>query len=242
MSRTSPRSLPGLPRRAADRLPQPVLAAERARKREDLLPRHRGRPGQDRRPGAGRAAEGPGQDRPQPGRVINKRKVAKHFTLGIPEGRITWQRDQASIAAEAATDGIYVIRTPVPAETLDAAGTVTAYKRLSRLERDFRSIKADDLDLRPIWHRLEDRVHAHVLICMLACYLTWHLRKAWAPLTYADEHPRPAPTRRPRPPVTIRRRQGRPQDRPRQTAHPQLPRPARPTWPPSPATTCATAT
>ena len=66
---------------------------------------------------------------------------------------------------------------------------MAAYKGLARLERDFRSIKADDLDLRPIWHRLEDRVKAHVLICMLACYLTWHLRKAWAPLTYADEHP-----------------------------------------------------
>ncbi len=123
------------------------------------------------------------------GKVINKRNVAKHFIPDIRKGHITWQRDQASIAAEAATDGIYVIRTPVPPAALDAAGTVTAYKGLSRLERDFRSIKVDDLDLRPIWHRLENRVRAHVLICMLACYLTWHLRKAWAPLTYADEHP-----------------------------------------------------
>jgi hypothetical protein len=121
--------------------------------------------------------------------VINKRKVAKHFILDVGAGHITWQRDQACIAAEAATDGIYVIRTPVPAETLGAAAAVTACKALSRLERDFRSLKADDLDLRPIWHRLEDRVKAHVLICTLACYLTWHLRKAWAPLTYADEHP-----------------------------------------------------
>ena len=74
-------------------------------------------------------------------------------------------------------------------QTLDAAGTVAAYKGLSRLERDFRSIKADDLDLRPIFHRLEDRVRAHVLLCTLACYLTWHLRQVWAPLTYTDEHP-----------------------------------------------------
>jgi hypothetical protein len=123
------------------------------------------------------------------GKVLNKRKMAKHITLDIAEGRIAWQRDQASIGAEAATDGIYVIRTPVPAETLDAPGAVAAYKGLAALERDFRCIKADDLDLRPIWHRLEDRVKAHVLICMLACYLTWHLRRAWAPLTYADEHP-----------------------------------------------------
>ncbi len=123
------------------------------------------------------------------GKVINKRKVARHFILDIGEGRISWRRDQASIDAEAATDGIYVIRTPVPAGTLDAPGAVAACKDLARLERDFRHIKAEDLDLRPIWHRLEDRVRGHVLICMLACYLTWHLRQAWAPLTYTDEHP-----------------------------------------------------
>ena len=123
------------------------------------------------------------------GKVINKRKVAKHFLLDIGEGRISWRRDQGNIDAEALTDGIYVIRTPVPAETLDAAGAVAAYKDLARLERDFRHIKAEDPDLRPIYHRLEDRVRGHVLICMLACYLTWHLRQAWAPLTYTDEHP-----------------------------------------------------
>jgi hypothetical protein len=123
------------------------------------------------------------------GKVINKRKVAKHFLLDIGEGRISWRRDQASIDAEALTDGIYVIRTPVPAGTLDAPGAVAAYKDLANLERDFRHIKAEDLDLRPIYHRLEDRVRAHVLICMLACYLTWHLRQAWAPLTYTDERP-----------------------------------------------------
>jgi hypothetical protein len=167
----------------------PFLAAERARKREDLLAATED--DLDKiavQVRAGRIKD-PDKIGLKAGRVINKRKVAKHFLLDIAEGRITWQRDQASINAEAATDGIYVIRTPVPAQTLDAAGTVTAYKRLSALERDFRSIKADDLDLRPVWHRLEDRVKAHVLICMLACYLTWHLRQAWAPLTYADEHP-----------------------------------------------------
>jgi len=122
------------------------------------------------------------------GKVINKRKVAKHFTVTIGEGTFTWSRDQASIGAEAAFDGIYVIRTPVPASQLPAPAAVEAYKDLSGVEQDFRVCK-DDLDLRPVWHRLDDRVRSHVLICMLACYLAWHLRKAWAPLTCADEHP-----------------------------------------------------
>jgi hypothetical protein len=123
------------------------------------------------------------------GKIINKYKMAKHFTVTITERRLRVTRDQTSIDAEAALDGIYVIRTPVPANTLDAPGAVTAYKQLAHLERDFRSLKIDDLDLRPIRHWTEDRVRAHVLICMLAAYLIWHLRKAWAPLTYTDEHP-----------------------------------------------------
>ena len=81
------------------------------------------------------------------------------------------------------------MRTPVPAGQLDAPAVVTAYKNLYHVERDFRSIKSDDLDLRPVFHRLEERVKAHVLICMLAGYLTWHLRQAWAPLTFTDENP-----------------------------------------------------
>jgi hypothetical protein len=167
----------------------PFLAAERARKREDLLAATEEDLGKvAAQVSAGRITD-PATIGLRAGRVLNKRKVAKHITFDIAEGRITWQRNQESIDAEAATDGIYVIRTPVPAETLGAPAAVAAYKGLSRLERDFRSIKADDLDLRPIWHRLEARVRAHVLICMLACYLTWHLRKAWAPLTYTDEHP-----------------------------------------------------
>jgi hypothetical protein len=167
----------------------PVLAAARARKREDLLRATEEDLGKiAAQVQAGRLKD-PAAIGLRAGKVLDKRKMAKHITLDIADGRITWQRDQASIDAEAATDGIYVIRTPVPAETLDAPAAVAAYKGLARLERDFRSIKADDLDLRPIWHRLDDRVKAHVLICMLACYLTWHLRQAWAPLTYADEHP-----------------------------------------------------
>jgi hypothetical protein len=167
----------------------PFLAAERARKREDLLAATE----DDLAKIAAQVRAGRLKDPAaiglRAGKVLNKRKMAKHITLDIGEGRVSWQRDQASIDAEATTDGIYVIRTPVPAETLDAPAAVAAYKGLAAVERDFRWIKADDLDLRPIWHRLEDRVKAHVLICMLACYLTWHLRRAWAPLTYADEHP-----------------------------------------------------
>ncbi|HEX3305856.1 MAG TPA: IS1634 family transposase, partial [Streptosporangiaceae bacterium] len=102
---------------------------------------------------------------------------------------LTVTRKQAQIDTEAALDGIYVLRTPVPEDQLDAPGVVTAYKNLSRVERDFRSIKTDDLDLRPVFHRLEERVRAHVLICMLASYLVWHLRQAWAPLTFTDQNP-----------------------------------------------------
>ena len=167
----------------------PVLAAERSRKREDLLAATEA----DLVKIAARAAAGRIKDPDKigiaAGKIINKRKVAKHFILDIRQGQISWQRDQAAIDAETATDGIYVIRTPVPAGTLDPPGAVAAYKDLANLERDFRHIKAEDLDLRPIFHRLEDRVRAHVLICMLACYLIWHLRKAWAPLTFTDEHP-----------------------------------------------------
>jgi hypothetical protein len=101
-------------------------------------------------------------------------------------------RKQDQIDAEAALDGFYVLRTPVPASELGAAAVVTAYKNLKYVERDLRHIKSDDLDLRPVFHRLEERVRAHVLICMLACYLVWHLRRAWAPLTFTDHEP-PAP-------------------------------------------------
>ncbi len=167
----------------------PFEAAKRVRTREELLAATEA----DLVKIAARAAAGRIKDPDKigvaAGKIINKRKVAKHFILDIGQQRISWRRDQASIGAEAATDGIYVIRTPVPAETLDAPGAVAAYKDLANLERDFRHLKADDLDLRPIWHRLEDRVKAHVLICMLACYLTWHLRQAWAPLTFTDEDP-----------------------------------------------------
>jgi len=123
------------------------------------------------------------------GKVIDKYKMAKHLTYQITDTTLTYQRNQTTIATEAALDGIYVIRTSVPAHTLDTPATVTAYKNLAHVERDFRNIKVDDLDLRPIHHYLPNRVRAHVLIRMLAQYLTWHLRRAMAPLTYPDQHP-----------------------------------------------------
>jgi len=98
-------------------------------------------------------------------------------------------RRQGQIDTEAALDGFYVLRTPIPAAQLEAPAVVSAYKNLKYVERDFRSIKSDGLDLRPISHCLEERVQAYVLICMLACYLSWHLRRAWAPLTFTDENP-----------------------------------------------------
>ncbi|MGH3289861.1 MAG: IS1634 family transposase [Streptosporangiaceae bacterium] len=167
----------------------PFEAAKRARTREELLQATEADLGKiAARVAAGRLKD-PDRIGVAAGKIINKRKVAKHVILDIGEGRIAWHRDQAAIDAEALTDGIYVIRTPVPPDTLDAPGAVAAYKDLAHLERDFRHIKAEDLDLRPIFHRLEDRVKAHVLICLLGCYLTWHLRQAWAPLTFTDEHP-----------------------------------------------------
>jgi hypothetical protein len=167
----------------------PFEAAKRARTRQELLQATEADLGAiAARVAAGRLKD-PDKIGVAAGKIVNKRKVAKHFLLDIGDGRISWRRDQDNIDAEALTDGIYVIRTPVPAETLDPAGAVAAYKDLANLERDFRHIKAEDLDLRPIYHRLEDRVRGHVLICMLACYLTWHLRQAWAPLTFTDEHP-----------------------------------------------------
>ena len=167
----------------------PVLAAERARKREDLLTAtEKLLAPLIARVQAGRLA-GAARIGVEAGKVITKYKMGKHFDLAITDDSLTVTRRQDQIDAEAALDGIYVLRTPVPDGQLDAPGVVSAYKNLSRVERDFRAIKSDDLDLRPVFHRLEERVKAHVLICMLAAYLTWHLRKAWAPLTFTDQDP-----------------------------------------------------
>ena len=170
----------------------PVLAADRARTRDELLAAtEKLLTPLITRVRAGRLT-GAGPIGVEVGKVISTYKTGKHFHVAITDDSLTVTRKQDQIDAEAALDGFYVLRTPVPADELDAAAVVTAYKNLKYVERDFRHIKSDDLDLRPVWHRLEERVRAHVLICMLACYLTWHLRRAWAPLTFTDENP-PAP-------------------------------------------------
>jgi hypothetical protein len=122
------------------------------------------------------------------GKVIGKHKVGKHFTWEITDSGFTFHRDEEKIAAEARLDGIYVIRTTMTADAADAPAVVRTYKNLKYVERDFKTIKIDDLDVRPIRHYLAGRVEAHLLICMLAAYLTWHLRKAFAPLTFTDEN------------------------------------------------------
>jgi hypothetical protein len=171
----------------------PVLEAERARKREDLLAATETDLAKIRASVAAGRLKDPDKIGIRIGKVINKRKVGKHFITEVTGTTFTWRRDQQKIAAEAALDGIYVIRTSVTADILDAAATVAAYKDLKYVERDFRITKADDLDLRPIYHYLAERVRGHVLICMLACYLTWHLRQALAELTFTDQHiPAPA--------------------------------------------------
>jgi hypothetical protein len=167
----------------------PVLAADRARKREDLLAAtEKLLTPLITRVQAGKLT-GAAEIGIEVGKVISKYKTGKHFAVTITGTTLAVQRQQDRIDAEAALDGFYVLRTPVPADELGAAGVVTAYKNLKYVERDFRHIKSDDLDLRPVFHRLEERVKAHVLICMLACYLTWHLRRAWAPLTFTDQDP-----------------------------------------------------
>jgi alkylated DNA nucleotide flippase Atl1 len=170
----------------------PALAVQRTRKRNDLLAATEKLLAPiARRVQAGRLA-GAGEIGMAVGKALAKYKMGKHFHTTITDTGFTYHRDQAGIDVEAALDGIYVLRTNVDTEALDPADVVQSYKNLANVERDFRIIKTDDLDLRPIHHRLNDRVRAHVLICMLACYLVWHLRKAWAPMTFTDENP---PTR-----------------------------------------------
>lgn len=167
----------------------PLLAAERARKRTDLLTATETALAPLLAAVTAGRLHGADQIGLKVGKVINKYKMAKHLDVTITDTSLTVTPKTDQIQAEAALDGIYVLRTSVPATDLAAPAVVIAYKNLSHVERDFRTIKVDDLDLRPIHHRLENRVRAHVLIAMLAAYLVWHLRRAWAPLTYTDEHP-----------------------------------------------------
>jgi len=129
-----------------------------------------------------------GQDKigVQVGKIINRHKVAKHFELSIGETTLGWARRQDTIDAEAALDGLYVIRTSLDAQRMDAPSCVRSYKALSNVERAFRSLKTVDLKVRPIHHRLADRVRAHILLCMLAFYVEWHMRETWRELMFAD--------------------------------------------------------
>ena len=167
----------------------PDLARERARKREDLLQateRNLARVAQAvaraRKPLRGKDAIGLAV-----GKVLNRHKVAKHFDLAITDDAFRFARNTAAIAAEAALDGFYVVRTNLPAATLDDAGAVRAYKSLAQVERAFRSLKGIDLRIRPLFHWLTGRVRAHVFLCLLAYHVEWHMRRALAPMLYEDD-------------------------------------------------------
>ena len=131
------------------------------------------------------------------GRVVNKYKVAKHFALDIGPGHFAFRVLDAQVAAEAKLDGIYVIRTSIAKKRMTTEDTVRSYKLLSNVERAFRSMKTIDLKVRPIHHRLEDRVRSHIFLCMLAYYVEWHMREAWRPLLFADEDQAAKKTRDP---------------------------------------------
>ena len=166
----------------------PALADERARKRQALLAateKDLAKIAASVQAGRLTGADKIGE---RIGKVIGKHKVAKHFLREVTDSTFTYCRDEDKINAEAALDGIYVIRTSTTGKALDSTEVVISYKNLKYVERDFRIIKSDDLDLRPIHHYREKRVRAHVLICLLAAYLTWHLREALAELTFTDQH------------------------------------------------------
>mgnify|MGYP005855876483 CR=1 FL=1 len=171
----------------------PLLAAERTRKRDELLAATEkaldkvvAATKRERRPLTGKVAIARRVER-----EANKYKMAKHFELEITDTSFTYHRNEAKIADEARLDGLYVIRTSVPADTLSAEQRVEAYKSLSTVERAFRAIKTVDLKVRPIHHRLEDRVRCHIFLCMLAYYVEWHMRRDLAPLLFEPPQQNP---------------------------------------------------
>jgi transposase len=167
----------------------PLLAQERARKREELLAateqaleKIAAATRRDKRRLRGQA-----KIALRVGKVLNHYKMGKHFRLTIEDSRFAYVRDEAAISREAALDGLYVIRTNVNAQGLEAAQVVRAYKSLAQVERAFRSLKSVDLHIRPIFHHKSERVRAHVFLCMLAYYVEWHMRQALAPLLFDEE-------------------------------------------------------
>lgn len=168
-----------------------ALAVERSRKREELLAATEADLARikARAESASAPLRGAGKIGLKAGAVLGKHKMAKHFELSITDTSFSYSRNEDSIQKEAALDGFYVLRTNVPAETLDTAAVVSAYKSLAQVERAFRSVKTVDLEVRPIHHRLAGRVRAHIFLCMLAYYVVWHMRKALTPLLF-DDHDR----------------------------------------------------
>ena len=168
----------------------PLLAQERARKRLELLAATEA--DLDKIVAATRRARKPlrGEDAIglRVGRIVGHFHMAKHFELTITETSLSYRRKLGAIEAEAALDGLYVIRTSVPAAQLDAGSTVAAYKSLAHVERAFRSMKTIDLHVRPVFHYTEQRVRAHVFLCMLAYYVEWHMRERLKPMLFDDEH------------------------------------------------------
>jgi transposase len=167
----------------------PQLAEQRRQKRHDLLAATQAElealaagVARPKGPPATAAAIGV-----RAGKIINRYKMAKHFDLAIRDGHLGWARKEEAIKNEELLDGIYVIRTSEPADRLTAANAVRSYKRLALVEQAFRCVKGIDLLVRPIYHRTAERVRAHILLCLLAYYVEWHLRQAWAPLLFEDE-------------------------------------------------------
>ncbi len=178
-----------------------TLATERARKRADLLAATEAELARIEASVKRQRAPLQGADKIglKAGAVLGKRKMAKHFELSITDTSFSYSRNEASIQKEAALDGFYVLRTNAPAEMLDTAAVVLAYKSLAQVERAFRSVKTVDLEVRPVHHRLAGRVRAHVFLCMLAHYVVWHMRKALAPLLFEDHDKENAGMERPSP-------------------------------------------
>jgi hypothetical protein len=166
-----------------------ALAAERTRKREALLQatERELEPIREATQRAKRQLTGQAKIALRVGKALNRFKMGKHFRLEITDTAFHYARDPHSITAEAALDGLYIVRTSVPLDLLSTADTVRAYKSLSTVERAFRSLKTVDLHVRPIGHRLAERVRAHVFLCMLAYYVEWHMRQALAPLLFDDD-------------------------------------------------------
>jgi transposase len=167
----------------------PLLAGDRARTRTELIEateKHLDKIVQATMRRA-RKLKGKDQIALRVGKVVNSAKVGKYFDLRITDDSFGYTRNEERISQDAALDGFYVIRTSVPEQDLTAQDTVTCYKSLAKVERAFRSLKSMDLRVRPIHHHLEDRVKAHVFICMLAYYVEWHMRKALAPILFDDD-------------------------------------------------------